>query len=174
MNNKPTTMKLHAIGAYAEDTRGLVSKVMTVFTRAGYPVNELLVSRTDAKEVVLISLQVLLPEEVLNTVLKRLEKIIEVYRTTGRLLTNAGRKVGLFRLADEIFSTETLLLLQDFGAHVVDQHEGFFVVQKSGSELELERLHHKLEGKHLLGYFSVGLPDSLQLSGIDRLFEAAY
>jgi acetolactate synthase small subunit len=136
-------------------------------------VQELVVSRTDAKEVVLISLQVLLPEGMLTNVINKLEKIIEVYRASGRLLADAGRKIGLFRLSAEIFSTETLLLLQDCGAHIVDQQVGFFVVQKSGSERELEKLHRRLEGKHLLGYFSAGLPDSFQLCGIDSLFELA-
>lgn len=172
MNRKTTSpSQLYAIGAYAEDTKGLVSQIMHVFTRPGYQVNELLVARTDARDVVLVSLQVLLPEGVLDIVLRKLEKIIEVYRANGRLLSNARRKIGLFRLSSEILSTDLLLLLQDFGAQIVDQTSEFFVVQKSGSEKELERLHHQLEGKHLLGFFSTGLPDSLQLAGVDNLFE---
>jgi acetolactate synthase small subunit len=60
------------ITVYADDKKGLLGQILDMFNRRSYAINSLNVSRTDIREIVLITMEVKLPVKELETLLRKL------------------------------------------------------------------------------------------------------
>ena len=158
MKKQPTTQKHCVIAIYSEDKKGLLGQVLVLFNKMNYEVNGLNVSRTDISDIVLITVEALIPEAALATLLRKLEKIVEVYRANAFMPGDSGlEKVGFFRLSKEIFSASFWALVQKYGAVVSSISEEALVIRKFGSDRNLQELYSQLDGPHLLGFCKSGL-----------------
>lgn len=145
--------KSHVITIYADDKKGLMAQLLMFFNRRDYPVLSLNVARTDLNEVILITLEVILPESQLHTMLCKIERIIEVYKATGYHETDMPlSKIGVYRVASERLDAALWLLLQKYGATLSGMAKESFLIQKTGSEKDLADLYEELEGPHLLAF----------------------
>lgn len=173
MKKQPTTQKHYVIAIYSEDKKGLLGQVLILFNKMDYEVNGLNVSRTDISDVVLITIEVLMPEAGLATLLRKLEKIVEIYRATAFMPGDTGlEKVGFFRLSKEIFSAAFWALVQRYGAVVSSISEDALVIRKFGSDRNLQELYSQLDGPYLLGFCKSGLIAEESLLSIEH-FEYA-
>ncbi len=144
---------LQIIAIYADDKKGLLGQVLLPFNRKDYPVYSLSVARTDFQELVLITLEVYLPEADVHSMLMKMEKIIEVHKAEAFKPEEIDNpKIGLFRLGVEALGTATWLLLQKHGATVCGLAEDAFLVRKIGTESDLKTLYNQLEGPYLLDF----------------------
>jgi acetolactate synthase-1/3 small subunit len=144
---------LQLIAIYADDKKGLLGQIMMPFNRRDYPVYSLNIARTDLQEVVLITLEVHLPEADTHTILMKLEKIIEVYRAEAYKPEEIDNpKIGLFRLKIEALGNPTWILIQKHGATVCGLAEDAFLIRKIGTENDLKSLYNQLEGPYLLDF----------------------
>jgi len=159
---------LQTIAIYADDKKGLLGQVLMLFNRRNYPVYSLSVARTDLQEVVLIMLEVYLPETDVHTILMKLEKIIEVHKAEvfkpGEI---DSPKIGLFRLGLAAMGSATWTLLEKHGAAVCGLSEDAFLIRKIGTESDLKTLYNQLEGPHLLDFCqsSIVAPEMLLRAG---------
>lgn len=134
------------------------------FNRKDYPVYSLSVARTDLQEVVLITLEVYLPEADVHSMLMKIEKIIEVHKAEAFKPEEIDNpKIGLFRVGLEALGAATWVLLQKHGATVCGLAEDAILIRKIGTESDLKTLYNQLEGPYLLDFCqgSVVAPEML-------------
>jgi acetolactate synthase-1/3 small subunit len=152
---------------YAEDKKGLVGQVLIHFNKKSYDVQSLNVARTDISDLVLITLEAIVPERELIPFTERIKKIIEVYAVTT--YEESLKKTGFYRLASPALNQELWLLLGKYGAQLSSMGERTFVIAKTGSDDDLAELYGKLEGPHLLGFCKSGLIVDESLVRFDHL-----
>lgn len=168
--NKSTSI----VTIHAEDKKGLLGQILMIFNRSSYDVLQLNVARTDVQDLVLITLEAEIPVAFVHFVKHKIEKIIEVYRCTIYLSSETElNQVGHFRLSKTAMDPATMQLLQKYGAGIVDVKEDAFIVQKIGTEKDLNELYRQLEGVHLLSFCKSGLIVHDSLLALDDLFDQA-
>jgi acetolactate synthase-1/3 small subunit len=152
---KATVTNPTIFSIYAEDKKGLVGQVLIHFNKRSYELISLNVARTDISDLVMLTIEAVVPLTDLLPFTQRLKKIIEVYavQTSGAAL----KKTGFYRLASPALNNELWLLMGKYGAQLSSMEEKTFVVSKTGSDHDLAELYGKLEGPHLLGFCKSGL-----------------
>jgi acetolactate synthase-1/3 small subunit len=160
---KPTLQTIFSI--YAADKKGLIGQILVYFNRKNFAVSSLNVARTDIRDLVLVTLEAVVPEKELRPFVERLKKVIEVYAVQ----TYAGclKKTGFYRMA---VLNETLWgIMHRYGAVLSSLGEQSVVISKTGSDDDLEELYRRLEGPHLLGFCKSGLIVDQSLSPLAEL-----
>ena len=152
---KKATIQPTIFSIYAEDKKGLLGQILVHFNKRSYEVISLNVARTDISELVMLSIEAVLPAKDLLPFIERLKKVIEVYAIST--YTNNLKKTGFYRLGSAALNNELWLLIGKYGAHLSSMGEKTFVISKTGSDDDLEELYRKLEGPHLLGFCKSGL-----------------
>jgi len=152
---KATTQLPTIFSIYAEDKKGLVGQILVHFNKRSYEMLSLNVARTDISDLVMLTLEAVVPATGLSPFVKRLKKIVEVYavQTYGDNL----KKTGFYRLESAALTNELWLLIGKYGAHLSSLGEGTFVISKTGSDDDLAELYRRLEGPYLLGFCKSGL-----------------
>lgn len=142
---------------YAEDKKGLIGQLLIYFNRKSYAVNTLNVSRTDISDLVLITLEATIPENDLLPFAERLKKIIEVYAITTYDSHHNLKKTGFYRMSKAALDNNLWHLIGKYGAALSSMGKDTFVINKTGSDDDLNELYEKLEGRYLLGFCKSGL-----------------
>jgi acetolactate synthase small subunit len=138
---------------YADDKKGLLGQLLVFFNRKNYRILNLNVSRTDISEVVVITIEAVVPAAELPILMKRLEKIIEVYRADFYSAEEARvAKVGFFRLAMAALCPSLQSVIFRYGASFSAIGNDSIVVRKTGTDNDLYELYEQLDGPHLLGF----------------------
>ncbi len=140
---------------YAEDKKGLVGQILIHFNKRSYDVRSLNVARTDISDLVMLTIEAVIPATDLAPFTQRLNKIIEVYAV--KTYADNLRKTGFYRLAAPALSNDLWLLIDKYGAALSSMGADTFVICKTGSDKDLEELYERLEGPNLLGFCKSGL-----------------
>ncbi|MDB5141091.1 MAG: ilvH 1 [Mucilaginibacter sp.] len=154
---KPSNTHPQTIFAiYAEDKKGLIGQVLIYFNRKSYDVSSLNVALTDISDLVLITLEAMIPANQLKRFTERLKKIIEVYAITTYDARHCLKKTGFYRLAIPALNNALWQLIGTYGAGLSSMGTDTFVISKTGSDEDLQQLYARLEGPHLLGFCKAG------------------
>lgn len=160
------------IAVYSDDKKGLLGQILDMLNRRSYTINSLNVSRTDIRETVLITMEIKLPINELQNLLRKIERIVEVYHAIaympGELVLN---KVGFYRVTIQMMDDDLWLLLQKYGAIVSKVFEDSLVIQKTGTDSDLNELYNRLDGEYLLSFCKSGLIVEKSLVQLDQYFE---
>jgi len=148
--NQPTIFSI-----YAEDKKGLVGQVLVHFNKRSYEVISLNVARTDISDLLLLTIEAVVPADDLRPFTGRLKKIVEVYAI--QTYADCLKKTGFFRLNALALNSELWLMIGKYGAFISAMGKTTFVVSKTGTDNDLDELYGKLEGPHLLGFCKSGL-----------------
>lgn len=168
---QPTDKQLTTIAIYADDKKGILGHVLMIFNRPGYNISHLNVARTDVTDVILISIEAMVTKDQLKIVLYKIEKIVEVYRAFGfETNQNSLQKIAHYRLDNQQFTSDTLQLLQKYGAVITERLNDSFVIQKSGCDKDIDALYNLLDGQHLLAFCKSGLIVSESLMSFDEFY----
>ena len=153
---KPAKNQLPTIfSIYAEDKKGLLGQVMIHFNKKSYQVISLNIARTDISDLVLLTIEAIIPADEMLPFTERLKKIIEVYAV--QTYADNLKKTGFYRLASAALTNELWQLIGKYGAYLSSMGQMTFVVSKTGSDADLDELYRRLEGPHLLGFCKSGL-----------------
>jgi acetolactate synthase small subunit len=167
---KTTPTKIIAI--YAEDKKGLLGEILMILNRSNYPVHQLNAARTDIDNIVLITLEVTLPDSMLPTIMLRIEKIVEVYKTKGYMGMEAEMiEAGHYLIAKDFVDAPFFALLQKHGAMIAGITADAFVIQKTGTANDLQVFYRALEGPQLINYCKSGLIVTNSLTVLDELYK---
>ena len=140
---------------YAEDKKGLVGQVLINFNKRNYDVRSLNVARTDISDLVLLTIEAVVPAADLLPFVERIKKIVEVYAVTT--CDENLKKTGFYRMAAPALDNKLWVLIGKYGGYLSSMGEQSFVICKTGSDDDLSALYEKLEGPHLLGFCKSGL-----------------
>ena len=170
---RPHTNDHCIIAIYADDKKGLLAQILNMLNRRSYVISSLNVSRTDISELVLITIEVKLPLDELQNLLQKIEKVIEVYKAMawlpGELELN---KVGFYRIAKQLLNDDLWLMLQKYGAVVSKIFDDSLVIQKTGTDRDLNELYNRLDGQHLLSFCKSGLIAEKCMMQLDNYYAA--
>jgi acetolactate synthase-1/3 small subunit len=153
--NKSHQQTIFAI--YAEDKKGLIGQVLIYFNRKSYAINSLNVARTDISDLVLLTLEAIVPANDLRPLVERLKKIIEVYAITTYNTGHQLKKTGFYRMNIAALNNQVLQWIGTYGAQVSSMGKDSFVISKTGSDQDLRQLYALLESPHLMGFCKSGL-----------------
>jgi len=152
---KANTANQTIFSIYAEDKKGLVGQILLHFNKKSYDVISLNVARTDISELVLLTIEAVVPAADFRPFIERLKRIVEVYAI--QTYADCLKKTGFFRLNTVALNSELWLMIGKYGAYISAMGKTTFVVSKTGTDRDLNELYGKLEGPHLLGFCKSGL-----------------
>ena len=131
----------HIISILLQNEAGALARVANLFSSRGYNIESLNVAPTHDETVSRLTLVTRGSDEVIDQISKQLGKLVDVVNiidmTDG---DHIERELALFKLQlpaeDRIVLTE---LVGEFGARILDDHEGHFTVELIGGSGEIDR-----------------------------------
>lgn len=131
----------HIISILLQNEAGALARVANLFSTRGYNIESLNVAPTHDETVSRLTLVTRGSDEVIDQISKQLGKLVDVVNiidmTDG---DHIERELALFKLQlpaeDRIALTE---LVGEFGARILDDHEGHFTVELIGGSGEIDR-----------------------------------
>lgn len=159
------------ISILSEDKKGLLNQITSVFNKKNYEIESLCVARTDIRNIVMITIEALLPSEDLRNTLFKLERFIEVYRADAHCAKEHHlRKVAFFRVSKEIMTSHSWSVIQKYGASISGVFEDSLLLEKTGTDTDIQELYNKLDGSHLLSFCKTTLVLEKSMSNMEELF----
>lgn len=165
-----TTTENSILAIYADDKKGILGHILMFLNRSDMEIYNLNVSRTDIREMVLITLEAAIPALKLHFIINKLRNIIEVQKVTA--FSGADfhlNKIAFFKLSLNFMHTAGWSELQRFGAVVTEIGRGSLIVQKTGCDRDLDELYRVLDGAYLISYCKSGLIVTQSLLSLDEL-----
>ncbi len=140
--------ELYTISAFTENSPGVLHRLVTTFTKRKVNIESLTVSETERHGVSRFTISVLVDEDLIKTIVKQIDRIIEV------------REVFAFRDEDLIFkelafirvsagsAADKIKIEEDarrYGARVIQAEEDSVVVEATGRADQIKLLYGTLE-----------------------------
>lgn len=130
-----------------ENNPGVLARVAGLFSRRGYNIDSLSVSRTDDPTISRMTIVVDGDEAVLDQVAKQLRKLVDVIRV--RDITNephVDRELILIKVnADPTTRTEIMQIVEIFRGRIVDVGEYTCIVEVTGDEGKIDAIENALK-----------------------------
>ncbi|MBE0466731.1 MAG: acetolactate synthase small subunit [Candidatus Desulforudis sp.] len=130
-----------------ENNPGVLARVAGLFSRRGYNIDSLSVSRTDDPTISRMTIVVDGDEAVLDQVAKQLRKLVDVIRV--RDITNephVDRELILIKVnADPTTRTEIMQIVEIFRGRIVDVGEYTCIVEVTGDEGKIDAIQNALK-----------------------------
>ncbi len=131
----------HIISILLQNEAGALARVANLFSTRGYNIESLNVAPTNNERVSRLTLVTTGSDSVIDQISKQLGKLVDVVNIvdmTGG--DHIEREVALFKLQLHDASRDDLsVLASDFGARILDDHEGHFTVELIGSSHDIDR-----------------------------------
>jgi acetolactate synthase I/III small subunit len=139
---------LYTISAFSENSPGVLHRITAIFTRRKINVESLCVSETETKGISRFTISIFSTEEAVRKIVGQIARIIEVvdvYVHTDEELI--FKELAFFRvkISDPRSFTEIEELAHRYGAHMVYADGSSMVIEKSGSEADVDSLYHLFE-----------------------------
>jgi len=148
----------YVITIKADNRPGLVHLITGMINRKLIDIESLNAAKTDISSIVLITIELNVSEKALTPLLLKLENIIEVYAAEALKVDKViCHRSAFFKMSRSFLETPNALVLQKYGAAIVNLYKDAILICKSGSEAELQNFYNQLEGSHLLGFSQTGL-----------------
>ena len=131
----------HIISILLQNEAGALARVANLFSSRGYNIESLNVAPTHDETVSRLTLVTTGSDEVIDQISKQLGKLVDVVNiidmTDG---DHIERELALFKLQLLPEDREALTeLAGEFGARILDDHEGHFTVELIGGSGEIDR-----------------------------------
>ena len=131
----------HIISILMQNEAGALARVANLFSTRGYNIESLNVAPTDNELVSRLTLVTTGSDEVIDQISKQLVKLVDVVNMvdmTGG--DHIERELALFKLQLHEAGRDKLAeLVGNFGARILDDHEGHFTVELIGGSHEIDR-----------------------------------
>jgi len=131
----------HIISILLQNEAGALARVANLFSTRGYNIESLNVAPTNNEQVSRLTLVTTGSDGVIDQISKQLAKLVDVVNIVD--MTDGDhieREVALFKLQlHDAGRDELSRLASDFGARILDDHEGHFTVELIGSSHDIDR-----------------------------------
>ncbi|MEW5762064.1 MAG: acetolactate synthase small subunit [Bacillota bacterium] len=123
-----------------ENHPGVLARVASLFSRRGYNIDSLAVSRTDDPSVSRMTIVVEGDEGVLEQVAKQLRKLIDVIKVQDVTAEeHVERELALIKVsADAAARAEIMQIVEIFRAHIVDIGRRTLIIEITGDEKKID------------------------------------
>jgi len=136
----------HIISILLQNEAGALGRVANLFSSRGYNIESLNVAPTNDETVSRLTLVTTGPDNVIDQISKQLGKVIDVVNiidmTDG---DHIERELALFKVQLPAGDREGLAeLAAEFGARILDDHEGHYTVELIGGSGEIDRFMDRI------------------------------
>ncbi|MGQ9498261.1 MAG: acetolactate synthase small subunit [Desulfotomaculales bacterium] len=123
-----------------ENHPGVLARVAGLFSRRGYNIESLAVSRTDDPTISRMTIVAEGDEAVLEQVAKQLRKLIDVIKVQDVTAEeHVARELGLIKVnADAAARGEIMQIVEIFRAHIVDIGRRTLIIEITGDEEKID------------------------------------
>jgi len=131
----------HVISILLQNEAGGLARVANLFSTRGYNIESLNVAPTNNELVSRLTLVTAGSDDVMDQISKQLAKLVDVVNIVDMTAgDHIERELALFKLQlHEAGQDELSKLVGDFGARILDDHEGHFTVELIGGSHEIDR-----------------------------------
>jgi acetolactate synthase small subunit len=148
----------YLLNAVTDDARGVLGRMIQLVYKSNFELKSVSISETDINGLLFIGLKVVVPENLILNLARKMEKIIEVQKVICYpVLDQHQRTIAYYRLAKEALENGAYSFLQKYGATIVDVDKDTILVEKIGCKADIEELYQKLDDIHLVNFCSTGL-----------------
>ncbi len=142
MTQDTSTFHKHTIVAWLEDKPGVLSRVLSLFRRRNFNIENLSVGQSETPGVSRLTFTVAGDDRMVEQAIKQLNKIINVLRVEGVThKPTVQREMALIRVkVDAKTRPEVMQLVDIYRANIIDVSMDSLVVQAVGNEERLNSL----------------------------------
>lgn len=144
----PQEKKPFIIGLFTEDIPGLLNRVSIVFSQRKLNIASLTVSESEVKGVHRYTVTLHATEEIVQKVVRRLEKIVEVIRAFYFEEDEiVSQEIALYKLPTSVLlgGQDLEIIVRKHHARILTVEQDFVVIEKTGHRKEIEELFEVLE-----------------------------
>ncbi|MEQ6123257.1 acetolactate synthase small subunit [Pseudotenacibaculum sp. MALMAid0570] len=139
--------KLFTVSIYTENNVGLLNRISAIFQRRHINVESINTSASEIKGVSRFTIVVKVTEEQIKKIIGQIEKQVEVikayYHTDEETVYQES---CMFKMSSDLLFNEDEIqnVIKDSKARIVEVNKSFFVLEKSGTKGEIEKLYNQL------------------------------
>ena len=137
----------HVLAVWVEHHSGVLSKISGLFSRRGYNIESLVVSKTEDSSVAHMTIVVWGDDKVVEQVKKQLNKLIDVIKVID--VTNeetVDRQLLLIRIAANNSNRSEIIQMMDiFRARIVDIGKKALMIEATGDEAKIQAIINALQ-----------------------------
>ena len=141
-------MKEFTITVFSENKTGLISRIVSVFTRRHLNIESLTTSKAATKGIHRFTIVVILTEEQVRKLVAQIDKQVDVIKAFYYDETQIiHQEVALYKVPTSAFTNGNSLekLNRKHNARILEIEPEFTVIEKTGHAEETEALLHELE-----------------------------
>ena len=141
-------MKEFTITVFSENKTGLISRIVSVFTRRHINIESLTTSKASIKGIHRFTIVVNLEEEQVRKLVAQIDKQVDVIKAFYYDDTEIiHQEVALYKVPTKAFTNGNSLekLIRKHNARILEIEPEFTVIEKTGHAAETESLLHELE-----------------------------
>lgn len=152
----------------AEERPGLLHLITGMIEKRQGEIKSLNAAPTDLHGILLVTIEIGLPDGRITALALKLENIIEVFSVEACQHQAAiCLRAAYFRVARTFLDTPKVSLLQSPHTLIVSWHPDAFILAHHGNDRTVRELYHQLDGPHLLGFSQTGLISEASLKDTD-------
>jgi acetolactate synthase I/III small subunit len=151
--------KQYTIAVFTENHIGLLNQVTIIFTRRKINIESLTVSESQIKGIHSFTIVVEVTEDQIKKVVAQLDKIVEVIKAFYYDEENViSQEVALYKMPVSAISNGVDMgrFIRSNNARILDMHDEYFVIEKTGTKDETQELLEKLKPYGLLEFIRSG------------------
>lgn len=154
MNTQEFTISL-----FSEDHIGIMSQITIILTRRQINIESITASESAVKGVQILTLVVRTSPEMVQKVVKQMQKIVEVLKvfvhTSGEIIY---QELALYKVSTKGLMSGDLIdrIVRDHNARILEVHPEFMVIERTGHKSQIYDLLHLLEPAGVLQFVRSG------------------
>lgn len=146
------------ISVYTENNVGLLNRLSAIFLKRHINIESMTVSKSEIDNVSRFTFVVIITETAIRKIVTQLEKQIEVirafYHTEDEIIY---QETALFKMNNDFLYDQKIQNKLKFRrAHIVALTERYFVIERTGSKEDIDRLYDRLKPYGILQFVRSG------------------
>ena len=137
----------HTLAVLVENKYGVLSRVAGMFSRRGYNIDSLTVGVTDDPTISRMTIVVRGDDDVLEQVMKQLNKLIDVIRVSDlKSEESVDRELALIKVNSEVANRSEIMQIADiFRARIIDVGSKSMTIEVTGDEGKITAIEQLLK-----------------------------
>ncbi|WP_292468302.1 acetolactate synthase small subunit [Methanolobus sp.] len=137
----------HTLAVLVENKYGVLSRVAGMFSRRGYNIDSLTVGVTEDPTISRMTIVVMGDDDVLEQVMKQLNKLIDVIRVTDlKSEESVDRELALIKVNSEVTNRPEIMQIANiFRARIIDVGSKSMIIEVTGDEGKITAIEQLLK-----------------------------
>jgi len=150
----------YIVVAFANNQISVLNRITSAYLKRHINIESLNVSESFVKGVSMVVISANTTSAVIERVVNQLGNIIDIINVDYYLQEDLiYKELGLYKISTEILTERSYFeyILNRSNGRIIEINDGFIIMEKSGTRIELEKLKEELEKKNFLtGYARSG------------------